>query len=174
MANYMPDFVPMSRTVGRLGMDNLEYHLMARDAEYANSNSKGHSMARPPSTPSHLPPQYSQPPLNLNTLSSMNATGSTGSTNSATSSSSSTHGPSILSHPAQGQPSNSPNILLPPGQMGTQVIHIIHSARGNKSHRPSASDVEDVLDEHDYYNDDYARLQRELQPLTHRRNETTV
>lgn len=155
MANYMA-------AVGHLGIgDNPEYHFMPR--EYVNS--KGHSSGHGVSS-GHMS-QYAQPPLNLNTLSSINAS-STGSTNSATSSSSSTNCQS------QGQPPNSPSVLLPPGRMGTQVIHIIHSNRGNKSQRPSASDVDDVLDEHDYYNDDFTRFQPELQPLNHRRNETTV
>jgi hypothetical protein len=39
--------------------------------------------------------------------------------------------------------------------------------------RVSGSDMEEMSDEHDYYNE-FDRLQRELQPLNLRRNETTV
>ena len=170
----MADFLSMPSTVGHNtgALDNLEYHLMARDPEYVNSASRGLT-PHPPSTPVHLS-QYSQPPRQLNTLSSINAS-STGSTNSASSSTSSTNCPPIMhNHNAStvGTP-NSPTVLLPPGQMGTQVIHIVHSNR-NKTHRPSASDIEEGSDDHDYYNDDYVR-QVELLPLTRPPlNETTV
>ena len=48
---------------------------------------------------------------------------------------------------------------------GPQVIHIV----GNRK----IDDIEEMSDEHDYYNE-FDRLQRELQPLNHRRSETTV
>lgn len=70
---------------------------------------------------------------------------------------------------AAGQPPPTPQqVNMPTG--GPQVIHVV----GQRSKPPSASD-EDTSDDHDYYND-FDKLQRELQPLNHRRtaNETTV
>jgi hypothetical protein len=49
--------------------------------------------------------------------------------------------------------------------MGTQIVHIV-GGRKLSSNDPS----DEGSDDHDYYND----YQRELQPLQHRRNETTV
>lgn len=51
---------------------------------------------------------------------------------------------------------------------GPQVIHFV----GNRK-LVDSDDTEDMSDDHDYYNE-YDRLQRELQPLNLRRNETTV
>lgn len=169
----MADFLSMPSTVGHNtgALDNLEYHLMARDPEYVNSASSRGLTPHPPSTPVHLS-QYSQPPRQLNTLSSINAS-STGSTNSASSSSSSTNCQTLHTTSNMVGTPNSPTVLLPPGQIGTQVIHIVHSNR-NKTSRPSTSDVDEGSDDHDYYNDDYVR-QVELLPLTRPPlNETTV
>ncbi|KAI1292179.1 Epidermal growth factor receptor [Halotydeus destructor] len=75
---------------------------------------------------------------------------------------------------SNGVPVNSTGLPPSPtrptmGSTPSQVIHIV----SNRKHLPSSE--EDTSDDHDYYND-YEKLQRELQPLNHRRtaNETTV
>jgi len=57
------------------------------------------------------------------------------------------------------------NHVLPVPAMGTQVIHIV-GGRKLSTNDPS----DEGSDDHDYYNE----YQRELHPLHHRRNETTV
>ena len=49
--------------------------------------------------------------------------------------------------------------------VGQQVIHVMNTRNSSTDEAPS--------EDHDYYNE-YERLQKELQPLNHRRNETTV
>ncbi|RWS03434.1 epidermal growth factor receptor-like protein, partial [Dinothrombium tinctorium] len=106
-ARYIPDFLPVNGQQGRIGVDNLEYHMM-NNHEYMNTS---HAASATPST----------------------------------SAATAVVGPMTIG--------------------GPQVIHIL-------SRKRTSSD-EDASDDHDYYND-YDRLQRELQPLNHRRNETTV
>lgn len=50
-----------------------------------------------------------------------------------------------------------------------QLVHNIVNTRKISG----SDDIEDMSDDHDYYNE-FDRLQRELQPLNLRRNETTV
>ena len=73
---------------------------------------------------------------------------------------------------ANGQPMVS---LQPNPQMMSNGPQMAHNPIVGLSgvRRVSGSDMEEMSDEHDYYNE-FDRLQRELQPLNLRRNETTV
>ena len=82
---------------------------------------------------------------------------------SSSSASSSVTGPASSSSPCSLPPPQAPPPVVP--HMGTQVIHIL-GGRKLSSNDPS----DEASDEHEYYNE----YQRELQPLHHRRNETTV
>lgn len=62
--------------------------------------------------------------------------------------------------------------LQPNPSMGSNGPQIAHNPMVGVR-RVSGSDMEEMSDEHDYYNE-FDRLQRELQPLNLRRNETTV
>lgn len=76
---------------------------------------------------------------------------------------------------------NTPNpvstLPIPNAAMGATANNI-HGHQPNLIHLPVAGrqklpSEEEMSDDHDYYNE-YDRLQRELQPLNNRRNETTV
>lgn len=150
---YMSGFDPNGQP--RIGLDNLEYHLMTRDygrtgAQYVNT-SQGTNSAPMTATMTTSPSTSSSGVILIQ---------NEGSVASAACSS--------LPPPSTSLPQHHHHHPTVP-QMGTQVIHIL-GGRKLSSNDPS----DEGSDDHDYYNDYDDRLQRELQPLHHRRNETTV
>lgn len=73
---------------------------------------------------------------------------------------------------ANGIPNGQSMVSLQPNPAMGQMVAIGHNPMVG-TRRVSGSDMEEMSDEHDYYNE-FDRLQRELQPLNLRRNETTV
>lgn len=147
----MPGFDPNGQP--RIGLDNLEYHLMTRDygmtasgAQYINTSQASNLQEIGPNVASTSTGVIIMPSNHGLTCSSLQQQQQPP--------------PQSLQHHHHAQ-------AVP--QMGTQVIHIVGGTMGGRklsSNDPSDEGSED----HDYYND----YQRELQPLHHRRNETTV